>query len=80
MVSEEIATEDPFLDLDSDNCVLQDDSDIQELIEQIGVENPCTTNELALVEDDLATVYLLVMTIGKKLLSTYKQISTLVQK
>ena len=46
---------DPFLDLDNVDDTLEDDGEIQALVEQMGVANPCTTNHLAMIDDDLAT-------------------------
>ena len=50
-----VSTEDPFLDLDNVDDMLEDDGEIQALVEQMGVANPCTTNDLAMIDDDLAT-------------------------
>ena len=51
VVSREVPTEDPFLDLDRDEDVLVED---EELITQLAIENPCTVSELALADDNLA--------------------------
>ena len=45
-------TEDPFLDLDNDEEVLEDE-EVQVLSSQLQVENPCTANKLALADDDM---------------------------
>ena len=54
VVSREVPTEDPLLDLDKDEDVLVEDEEVQDLITQLAIENPCTVNELALADDDLA--------------------------
>ena len=54
VVSREVPTEDPLLDLDKDEDVLVEDEEAQDLITQLAIENPCTVNELALADDDLA--------------------------
>ena len=54
VVSREVPTEDPFLDLDRDEDVLVEDEETQDLITQLAIENSCTISELALADDDLA--------------------------
>ena len=54
VVSREVPTEDPLLDLDQDEDVLVEDEEVQDMITQLAIENPCTVNELALADDDLA--------------------------
>ena len=54
VVSREVPTEDPLLDLDKDEDVLVEDEEVQDMITQLAIENPCTVNELALADDDLA--------------------------
>ena len=53
VVSREVPTEDPFLDLDDQGQVVTDE-EVQHLINQLQVENPCSADELASIDDDLA--------------------------
>ena len=52
VVTREVPTEDPFRDLDDDQLV--SDDEMQGMIDQLQVATPCTANELASIEEDLA--------------------------
>ena len=51
VVNREVPTEDPLLDLDVDEGQLVRDDEMQDLINQLQVENPCSADELALIEN-----------------------------
>ena len=54
VVYREAPTEDPFLDLDNGQDQLVKDKEAQCLIDQLDVDNLCSVDGLALVDDDLA--------------------------
>ena len=55
VVRRQEAEDDPFLDLgDDDDDTLQADEETQDLITQLKVNDPCTADELAFVDEDLA--------------------------
>ena len=53
VVSRVVCIGDPFLGLEGEEEMLQDE-EVNFLISQLQVENPCTANEVTLVDDDLA--------------------------
>ena len=52
VVSREVTTEDPFLDLDDQYQVAMDE-EAQALIHQLQLDNPCSDNDLASFDHDL---------------------------
>ena len=53
IVSREVLTEDPFLDLDDQDQVVTDE-EAQDLIERLQLDTPCSADELVSVDEDLA--------------------------